>query len=134
MGPCENIIEDSPVIVDVDLDLAFHHALEFRRIEGRSLENEPPDRRFGRVEIKEEGRDPRFDPVTVNLATRQDPTDPRLGRLRHPYPTFARSNCARAASIRSRWSAAQVHTPQNASARLKPMSVRRYSTFGGTTG
>ena len=36
--------------------------------------------------------------------------------------------------MRSRWASAQVHTPQKASLRLWPMSVRRYSTFGGMTG
>ena len=37
-------------------------------------------------------------------------------------------------SICCRFLAAQLQTPQNASPRLRPRSVSRYSTFGGMTG
>jgi very-short-patch-repair endonuclease len=59
---------------------------------------------------------------------------PRSGRVgAAPYPLFA-SKSARAASMRSTFASAQVHTPQKASASVRPRSVRRYSTLGGITG
>src|SRR5690606_18301756 len=55
----------------------------------------------------------------------------RFGKLQ---PEARASNAVREASMRSRFFAAHTHTPQNASARLSPSSVRRYSTLGGMTG